>query len=310
VPLFQISKNDVQAIRPVDFRSEKELQLLVEHNLGPIFNCRFVASEFPTGARHAGRIDTLALSEDDSPVIIEYKLNESGTLINQGLFYLAWLEDHHGDFEIAARAVLGAKVEISWDEIRVICIAPSFTKYDLHAVETIDRKIELWTYKRFENAILQLEPAFGGAAADLLTRSTGKSPTMVMAGKKAAETRARGGWTFEGHLDGKPREIQAIMQAVQSFMKGLDEAIEESPKKFYVAYRTTQNIVCLEARKKQVLLYLKLDPQKSAGPPGLSRDVTKIGHFGTGNLEIAVKSLGEFEKVKPFLRQAYEVVGG
>ena len=38
--------------------------------------------------QHAGRIDSLALSEEDNPVIIEYKKVESSELINQSLFYL------------------------------------------------------------------------------------------------------------------------------------------------------------------------------------------------------------------------------
>src|SRR6266571_9082622 len=59
----------------------------------PVFNCRFVASEFSTGAQHAGRIDTLALSEDNNPVIIEYKKVKSSELINQSILYLAWLND-------------------------------------------------------------------------------------------------------------------------------------------------------------------------------------------------------------------------
>lgn len=78
------------------------LQHLVEQNLETVFNCRFVASEFVTGVLHGGRIDTLALSEDNNPVIIEYKKIESSELINQSLFYLAWIQDHKGDFEIAA----------------------------------------------------------------------------------------------------------------------------------------------------------------------------------------------------------------
>jgi hypothetical protein len=36
------------------------LQSLIEKNLDAVFKCRFVSSEFPTGALHAGRIDTLA----------------------------------------------------------------------------------------------------------------------------------------------------------------------------------------------------------------------------------------------------------
>jgi predicted transport protein len=177
-------------------------------------------------------------------------------------------------------------------------------------VQSIDRRIELWTYKRFENDVLQLEPAFGGAPSELLVRPHGKSPVMVAAGKKAAETRARGGWTFKGHLEGKPAAIRAIMEATQDYMTTLDEAIEENPKKNYVAYRTTQNIVCMEPQQKKVLLFVKLDPKKNPGPNGLSRDMSEVGHFGTGDLQITVTSLEELERAKPFLKKAYEEVGG
>lgn len=73
MPIFDINNNlqlhTVQNQLP--FR--KDLQTLIENNLITVFNCRFIASEFSTGAIHAGRIDTLALSEDNNPVIIEYK---------------------------------------------------------------------------------------------------------------------------------------------------------------------------------------------------------------------------------------------
>jgi RecB family endonuclease NucS len=70
---------------------------LVEQHLQVFFYCRFIASEFSTGIVHEGRIDTLALSEDDNPVIIEYKKVASADLINQSLYYLSWLTDHKGD---------------------------------------------------------------------------------------------------------------------------------------------------------------------------------------------------------------------
>jgi hypothetical protein len=46
-------------------------------------------------------------------------------------------------------------------------------------VPSIDRRIELWTYKRFDNDVLQLEPAFGWAPSELFVRSDGKDPVMV-----------------------------------------------------------------------------------------------------------------------------------
>lgn len=154
MPLFTVSKTTLQPVAQSKFPSEKMLQQLVEANLEAVFNCRFVATEHPTGAQHAGRIDTLALSEDHNPVIIEYKNVESSDLINQSLFYLSWIHDHKGDFEIAAQRKLGPRTEVDWSDVRVICIAPNYRKYDLHAVRVMGANIELWTYRLFTNGVL------------------------------------------------------------------------------------------------------------------------------------------------------------
>ena len=82
MPLFHIANDGLKPISQSSFKSEKQLQQLIETNLVAAFNSRFVASEFRTGALHAGRIDTLALSEDNNPVVIEYKTVESSDLIN------------------------------------------------------------------------------------------------------------------------------------------------------------------------------------------------------------------------------------
>lgn len=312
MPLFQVSKDRVTSVRPENFPSEKALQTLVERNLGAIFNCRFVATEFPTGVQHGGRIDTLGLSEDDNPVIIEYKKNASSELVNQSLYYVAWLDDHRGDFTMAAQKALGPKVEIDWSETRVICIAPEYKKYDLHAVKVMGRNIELWTYRRFQNDTFYLEEVYpaGDSANESVAEPGRKNPVMVAAGKKAAITRATASWTFEQHLDGKPEQIKELVLAIQEYILGLSNSIEESPKKQYIAYRTTQNIVCVEVQKQKVCLFLKLDPKIHEGPAGISRDVSTLGHFGTGDIEVTLRSLGDLESSKPWIQKAYEEVGG
>ena len=62
MPIFDISGDKLAA---VELALEKDLQTLIERNLDTVFNCRFVASEFSTGAQHAGRIDTRA-NDDNS----------------------------------------------------------------------------------------------------------------------------------------------------------------------------------------------------------------------------------------------------
>lgn len=309
MPLFQIHQDKLTSVTQVEFPSEKTLQSLVEKNLKVIFNFSFVATEFSTGAVHAGRIDTLALSEDGNPVIIEYKKVASSELINQSLFYLSWIKDHHGDFAIAAQKALGKTVQIDWSDVRVICLAPNYKKYDLHAVQVMGANIELWTYRRFSNDVVYFEEFYKKSISSPVN-GTEKDPTMVAAGKKAAVTKALGGWTFEQHIEGKSENIRTLVTAIQEYLTGLDPAMEEAPKKLYIAYRTTQNIVCVEPQRQKILLFLKLDPGKHKGPPGISRDMREIGHFGTGDLEITVKTAEDLELAKPFMQLAYEHVGG
>lgn len=85
--------------------------------------------------------------------------------------------------------------------------------------------------------------------------------------------------------------------------------IVETPKKLYVAYKISQNIACMEVQRQRIVLYLKLDPKEIQNPLSISRDVANIGHSGTGDFEITVKSESDFETAKPFIEMAYQKVG-
>lgn len=311
MPIFEISQNKLFPVEQRNFSLEKDLQSLIENNLEEVFNCRFVATEFSTGAQHAGRIDSLALSEDDNPVIIEYKKVESSELINQSLFYLHWIQDHKGDFEIAVQKKLGSGTKVDWSDIRVICIAPNYKKYDLHAVQVMGANIELWKYRLFRNNSLYLEEVLHNTkSTNLISSSSNKNPVMVEAGKKAALVRATATYTIEEHFEGKSSIIQELMHEVREFITGLDSAIEEVPKKFYIAFKSSKNIVCMEAKNKNIKLFVKLKPIEVIEPPMCYRDVSNIGHNGTGDVEFTITSQNEFELVKPYIEKAYNKIGG
>ncbi|WP_228269089.1 DUF5655 domain-containing protein, partial [Acinetobacter junii] len=299
-------------VQKTNFPLEKDLQTLIENNLITVFNCRFIASEFSTGAIHAGRIDTLALSEDNNPVIIEYKKVESSELITQSLFYLHWIQDHKGDFEIAAQKVLGNNIEIDWSDIRVICIAPNYKKYDLHAVQVMGANIELWRYQLFSNQSLYLEEVFHNTTSNtpVTLNQTAKNPVMVAAGKKAAITRNIGQYTIESHLQNKSKEVIELMEALQDMIMGFDDSIEEIPKKYYIAYKSTQNILTVEVRLRNLKIYLKLKPEDIPVNTPNYRDVSNIGHHGIGDVEFTITNLNELIDSKPFIELAYNRIGG
>ena len=240
--IFEIDKGKAKRVRLSDFKLEKDLQRLIEDNVETIFNCLFIATEFSTGNIHSGRIDTLALSEDNNPVIIEYKKVASSDLINQSLYYLHWIKDHKGDFQIAANRALGRNVDVDWSDIRVICLAPEYKKYDLHAVQVMGANIELWQYKIYENGILNIEEVFKRTTStsnQATEELVGKNPVMIEAGKKAALTRKTATYTIEEHFENLDDNILELFNAVRDFIVTIDSSIEETPKKHYIAYKTS-----------------------------------------------------------------------
>jgi predicted transport protein len=66
----------------------------------------------------------------------------------------------------------------------------------------------------------------------------------------------------------------------------------------------------MEPQKKQITLYLKLNPKSVVNPPSILRDVSNIGHYGTGDTELTIRSSADFEFAKELIKLAYRNVGG
>src|SRR2546421_1434315 len=159
IKLFHVSSGSAQELQGTSIAIEKTLQALIENHLEVFLGVRFLATEYSTGKSHGGRIDTLGIDEDGSPIIIEYKRALNENVINQGLFYLDWLMDHKGEFELFVLKKLGKEVadSIDWSAPRLLCIASDFTRYDEYAVQQINRNIELIRYRRYGNELILFE---------------------------------------------------------------------------------------------------------------------------------------------------------
>ena len=111
------------------FRYERELQGFFEKHLHTLTGVEFLASEHPTGPRHRRRIDTLGIDGAGRPVVVEYTRRQNQNVINQGLDYLAWLEDHQAEFRELARRQLGdGRVTDIDSERRACCASPRNTR--------------------------------------------------------------------------------------------------------------------------------------------------------------------------------------
>jgi predicted transport protein len=304
--LFKISANKLLPLERSSFKLEREIQRLLEANLGDVFGIRFLVSEFSTGDKHPGRIDSLGLDENGTPVIIEYKLSSNQAVINQALYYLDWLVDHRGDFEMLVQKTLGSGVSVDWTAPRVLCVAEDFSHYDTYAVKTIGANIELWKYRVFAGEYLAVELVGGGDAGRGGKKTSGPAKGGVAKGKGVGVAVA---YSAEEHLAKAKGQLRAVADELFEYLSGLGDDVIASPVKLYVAFRTTRNFCCLEVHAKHVFLYLALDPAVGAHC-ALCRDVRQIGHFGTGDLEVRVERADQVARAKELAKLAYEKSAG
>ncbi|WP_028814963.1 DUF5655 domain-containing protein [Streptomyces flavidovirens] len=269
---------------------EADAQRLVEAHMEALLGVRFLASEYSTGAVHGGWIDSLGLDENGSPVIVEYKRGVDSGVINQGLFYLSWLMDHRAEFEHLVRDRLGitAAAQVLWSGPRLICIAGDFTRYDVHAVREHRRSIDLVRYRLFGTDLLGLE-----AVASV-------------AGKSGANWRAR---RRAGGLQVPQMRTEAIAElaeAADEVLLGLGESVTRVQRKTYAAYQRLRNFACvIPPQQTKVLVYLKADPKTVDLVPGFTRDVTGVGHHGTGDLEVQLRTERDLEHARDLFRASY-----
>ncbi len=315
IKLFQFADRGAVEIPGAAIQVEKSLQTLFEGNLEALLGIRFIATEHSTGPVHGGRIDTLGLDEDNSPVIIEYKRAVNENVINQGLFYLDWLMDHRKEFQWLVMEKLGADaaIAVEWSAPRLLCIAGDFTRYDEHAVKQIARNIELIRYRRFGDDLLMLDLVHAPKTISVMTpRQVHKTSlaTPQVAVDEAPGEEADPYYTNRHayRLSQSSEELRDLYDAVQQFLIGLGDDVQVKELKQYTAFKRIKNFTSLQIfpQARSILAFVRLDPSDVQLEEGFTRDVRKIGHQGTGDLEISLHSMAEFENAQPLFRLAYE----
>lgn len=281
---------------------EVELQRRVEAGMEAMLGIRFLASEYPTGPWHRGRIDSLGLDENGTPALIEYKKGADTGVLSQAVSYLSWLDSARHEFEALVKEKLGSEAaeSIDWRNPRMVCIAASFSHHDRVAVKRLHERVDLVGYRVFDGGLLSLL---------LIESASGSpSPTPTRRLRRQREVAAGAG---VGSVQATPGAAPACLQDLYA---ELDEAltawgeVEVAQLRHYIAYRRMVNVASVIFRPKHevILVYLKVDPATVELEEGFSRDMRGIGHLGTGDLEVRIASAADLEKAGPLIRRAFE----
>lgn len=317
IKLFSINGAAVNELPGSIAGLESDLQKQIEANMQSFLGIRFLASEYETGKTHKGRIDSLGLDENGCPVIIEYKRAKNENVINQGLYYLDWLLDHQAEFQLLVMKVLGTQTAeaIEWSGTRLLCIAADYNKFDEHAVQQINRNIELMRYRYFGNDLLLLELVNAQSASSLAknTASIVQFSQEHMANSdlaiKAKSTNTPTDKTQEERLASASPELRTLFDELCDYIEHLGDEEQRKDLKLYTAFKRIKNfasIVIMPGQKDpRLLVFLKLAGSMAENNE-FSRDMTHIGHWGTGDLEVNVRSVADLDKAKALINASYE----
>nr|WP_237357573.1 DUF5655 domain-containing protein [Piscinibacter gummiphilus] len=81
--------------------------------------------------------------------------------------------------------------------------------------------------------------------------------------------------------------------------------MQQKPLKLWTAFRRLKNFACVIVFPNRLLLTLKLDPYTMTFEEGFSRDVSQVGHWGTGDVELCIRTPADLERAGPLLERCY-----
>lgn len=115
------------------------------------------------------------------------------------------------------------------------------------------------------------------------------------------------GYDIDDHTnlaEGSP--MRGLFDAFRKEVLALDPCVSEEFLKLYVAYKAETNFVDVVPQKSRLRLSLNLHFHELHDPKSLARDVTNLGRWGNGDVEVAMSEPEELPYVLGLVRQAFE----
>ena len=252
MPAFHLTNGSLSVIKEKKIDLEKDVQSLTEKNLESVFGLEFISTEF-----HIENfwIDTLAFDpEANSFVIIEYKKDQSFSVIDQGISYLNTVLRNKADLILEYNEKTGKSLNrnsVDWNQIRVIFIAQRFTAHQQNSIGFRDFPIELWEVRLYENNLV-----FFNEVKTPEVKETIASLTKNKIVREVAEQIKE--YSFEDHVKKASDKIKPLLKELREMIIALDSNVKEKPVRNYIGYKMNwYNFVTVHVYQQKIRIYVR-----------------------------------------------------
>ena len=100
--------------------------------------------------------------------------------------------------------------------------------------------------------------------------------------------------------------VEILYQKLHEAILQVEPKAKVEYKKLYIAYKLKTNFVDIVVQKSRLRLSINLDFDEVYDPSGICRDITDLGRWGNGDVEIGFDSLSMLDSVIEIIKQAIE----
>ncbi|HEY3252206.1 MAG TPA: DUF5655 domain-containing protein [Ignavibacteria bacterium] len=297
--LYNNQNKILNPVKEKPFKLEKEIQVLFERNLDKILRLELVRPEFFIKGK---KIDTLAFDRRlNAFAIIEYKKDKNFSVFDQGIGYLNLMLQNKGEFTSEYNETICGtgkyrqlnRGRVNWLGSKIIFISPGFTETQIRATDFKDLSIELVEVKQYENGIVSIMP--------LKKSSYAVSIRPVV----SQEENYTAGPTEELHLKSKPEDIKKLYNQYRTAILKLQDKIAIKPKRWEIGFISRGKIITDICIQRDILkMWINLKRGQLRDPKKLTRDVSKLRHWGNGDYEIRIKDTKNLEYIMGLVKEA------
>lgn len=111
------------------------------------------------------------------------------------------------------------------------------------------------------------------------------------------------------HLQG---DMLELYKKLEKRILNLDSSVRLEFKKLYIAFKVQTNFVDIVPQKRRLRLSLNTEFNSINDPKGICKDVSGLGRWGNGDIEVGLENYSELDYIMELIEQAFEqqVEGG
>ena len=97
-----------------------------------------------------------------------------------------------------------------------------------------------------------------------------------------------------------------LYKSLEQRILNIDSSVYHEFKKLYIAFKSSTNFIDVIPQKARLLLMLNLPFSDIIDPKGICRDVTGLGRWGNGDVEVSISNINELDDVMTLIQQSFD----